>query len=73
MSRPKGIIKRMTKNISLPRDIVVRMELELYSEVEGRIPIGAQSALIEGLLREHYAKQDEAAAAKAHLLSSALC
>ncbi len=58
MSRPKGLVRRMSKNISLPEDIVARMELELYSEVDGRIPIGAQSQLIEQLLRKHYAQQD---------------
>jgi len=58
MSRPKGLTPRISKNISLPQDIVARMELELYSEVDGRIPIGAQSQLIEKLLREHYKKMD---------------
>ncbi len=62
MSRPKGITRRMSKNISLPEDIVTRMELELYSEVDNRIPIGAQSQLIEKLLREHYRKLDAAMA-----------
>lgn len=54
MSRPKSNISRISKNISLPEDLVARMELDLFSEVEGRIPVGAQSKLIEQLLREHY-------------------
>jgi len=57
MSRPKGITRRISKNISLPEDIVARMELELFSEVDGRIPIGAQSQLIEQLLRDYFNKK----------------
>jgi hypothetical protein len=57
MSRPKGVTRRLSKNISLPEDLVARMELELFSEVEERIPVGAQSALIERLLRDHFNKQ----------------
>lgn len=58
MSRPAAVVKRISKNISLPEDLVVRMELELYSEVDQRIPIGAQSQLIEALLRQHFTRQD---------------
>lgn len=58
MSRPKSLTRRIKKNISLPEDIVARMELELFSEVDGRIPVNAQSELIEKLLRQHYQRQD---------------
>jgi len=54
MSRPAAVMRRISKNLSLPEDIVTRMELELYSEVEGRVPVGAQSALIEKLLRAYF-------------------
>lgn len=56
MSRPPSTIPRISKNISLPQDLIARMELELYSEADGRIPVGAQSKLIEQLLRQHFAK-----------------
>ncbi len=62
MSRPPSVTKRISKNISLPEYLVARMELELYSEVDGRIPVGAQSQLIEALLRQHYTRQDNAQA-----------
>lgn len=58
MSRPKSNIRKISKNISLHEEVVARMELELYSDVEGRVPIGAQSELIEQLLRQHFADQD---------------
>lgn len=58
MPRVKSLQRRIAKNISLPEDIVVRMELELYSDVEERVPVGAQARLIEQLLREHFGKLD---------------
>lgn len=61
MSRPKATIRRISKNLSLPEDIVAHMELELYSDLEGCVPRGAQSELIERLLREHFNKQPAAA------------
>lgn len=54
MPRPASTVRRISKNISLPEDIIARMEIDLFSEAEGRIPVGAQSRLIEQLLREHY-------------------
>lgn len=59
MSRPAAVIRRISKNLSLPEDIVARMELELYSEAEGRVPVGAQSSLIEKLLRSYFAVLDQ--------------
>lgn len=40
--------------IHIPIDLRAKMSLELYSELEGRIPYGKQSALIAQLLREHF-------------------
>lgn len=54
MARPSSTIRRISKNISLPEDLIARMELALFSEAEGRIPVGAQSKLIEELLRRHF-------------------
>lgn len=59
MGRPAKIIPTVSKNIALPRDLVVRLELELYSEVEGCIPFGAQQRFFEALLREYFEKQDQ--------------
>ena len=58
MSRPKKTIRTVYKNIGLPEDLVARIELELYSEVEGRIPFGAQQAFFTNLLTEHFAVRD---------------
>lgn len=58
MARPKKIVQSISKNIALPEDIVARIELELYSDVEGRIPFGAQQRFFEQVLREHFARVD---------------
>ncbi len=51
MPRPRKAIRPVEKNISLPQDVVVAVELELYSDLEGRVPFGAWSKYIEGLIR----------------------
>lgn len=60
MPRPRNAIKSIEKNISIPEDLVARVELELWSELEGKVPFGAWKELIVGLLREHFAKLDAA-------------
>lgn len=54
MPRPKKTVRTVYKNIGLPEDLVARLELELYSEVEGRIPHGAQQEFFTRLLRTHF-------------------
>lgn len=56
MPRPPKAIKPIEKNISLPTDVVARIDLELFSDVQGRVPHGAWSRLVESLLREHIKK-----------------
>lgn len=57
MARPKKIIRPVELNISLPEDVVAKMHVELFSEVEGRIPHGARAKYIERLIREDQAKR----------------
>jgi hypothetical protein len=59
LPRPLKTLRTINKNIALPEDLVARLELELYSEVEGRIPFGAQQEFFTTLLREHFAKKDQ--------------
>lgn len=51
MPRPRKAIRPIEKNISLPEDIVARVDLELFSEVEGKVPFGAWQRYVEGLIR----------------------
>lgn len=52
MGRPRKAIPSIEKNISLPRDLVVAVELELYSEVEGKVPFAAWQRYLEDLIRK---------------------
>lgn len=54
MARPKKTVRTIYKNIGLPEDLVARMELELFSEMEGRIPFGAQQEFFTKLLRDYF-------------------
>ena len=58
MARPKLTIPNVEKKISIPSDLCARMELELYSDLEGRIPHGAQSSFITTLIRNHFDEID---------------
>lgn len=61
MARPKKTIKTVFKNIGLPEDLVERVNKELNSEVEGKIPFGAQQAFYTKLLRDYFDDRDAAA------------
>jgi hypothetical protein len=54
MARPKKTFRTVPKNICLPEDLVAKLELELYSEVEGKIPFGAQQEFFTKLLRDYF-------------------
>lgn len=54
--KPPRVIRPKEKSISLPEDVVARIDLELYSELEQKVPHGAWSRLVEKLLREHLDK-----------------
>ena len=58
MGRKKKVIPTVEKKIQFDTDLCTRMELELFSDLEGKIPYGAQSEFINNLVREHYRKLD---------------
>jgi len=57
MARPRKAIKPIEKTINLPQDLVAKVELLLFSELEQRVPYGAWTKYIEGLVREDLAKR----------------
>ena len=57
MPRHKNPIPPASKNLQLPSDIVARVDLLLYSELEGRVPHGAWAKLVTELLRNHLDNQ----------------
>lgn len=58
MSRPRQVIRTIKKHIALPEDLVGRLELELFSEVEGKIPMGAHQKFFTNLLRGYFETLD---------------
>ena len=57
-ARPKQL-SRSPKELSLPPDIVARVDLALYSELEGRVPHGAWQKLLTHLLGEWLTRLDD--------------
>ena len=57
MGRPRKAVPSIEKNISLPRDLVVAVDLELYSEVEGKVPFAAWQKYLEDLIRKDLARR----------------
>lgn len=51
MPKAKKAIQPVEKSISIPEDIAARVDLMLFSEVEGRVPHGAWARYITGLIR----------------------
>lgn len=58
MARPKKTIRTIFKNIALPEDLAAKVELHLYSELEGKIPFGAQQEFFSQLLRDYFSKME---------------
>lgn len=56
MARPKRTDRPIEKNISLPESLVAQVDLELYSELEGKVPFGAWKSYVERLIREDMAR-----------------
>ena len=57
MPRPRKAVPSVEKNLSLPRDLVVAVDLELFSDLEGKVPFGAWGKYVERLIREDLAKR----------------
>lgn len=57
MARPARTVRPVEKTISIPEDIVTRIDLELFSELEGKVPFGKWAELVTNLLREHLDRQ----------------
>lgn len=58
MPRPRNVTRTVFKNIGLREDLAARLELELYSPAERRIPLGAQQRLFNQLLEDHFRRLD---------------
>lgn len=52
MARPRKAIRPVEKRISIDEDLVARVELELWSDLEGKVPFGSWSQYINRLIRQ---------------------
>lgn len=57
MARPRKAIRPVEKTVSLPEDLVAKVDLELFSEVEGKVPFGAWQRYLEALIRADLARR----------------
>ncbi len=60
------------KSVSLDAALVAKVELALFSDLEGRVPYGAWSGLIEQLLREHFNRAERQRALAEALQAAAI-
>lgn len=58
MGRPKKTIPSVRFGCCLPEDLDARLSQHLFSDIEERVPHGAKSTFVEGLIREFFAKLD---------------
>ncbi len=72
MARPASINKPIEKKLSLDAELVAKVELALFSDLEGRVPYGAWSGLIEQLLREHFNRAERQRALAEALQAAAI-
>jgi hypothetical protein len=54
VSRPKNTIPTIPLTTNLPADIRSRLDMFLFSEVEGRVPAGAYQAFFCSRIREFF-------------------
>lgn len=52
MAQPRKLDRPCKLEIRLPESVYIRFQLELFSELEGRVPLGLYSATVTELVRE---------------------
>lgn len=55
MARPKQTTPSVFKNIALPEPLAAKLDIELFSDLEGRIPTGAYKEFFSALLEQYFA------------------
>lgn len=57
MPKPKKIDTPVEKHISIPQSLSTRIDLELFSDLEGKIPFGAWAKFLLNLITEHFEQE----------------
>lgn len=55
MSRPRATDRRIDVHLMLPESLVGEIELALFSQIQGRVPLGAFSKFYERAARRELA------------------
>ena len=53
MARPKNAVPTKPLTVHLPVDVLTKLQLHLFSDVDGRVPHGAYSILFSALAKAH--------------------
>lgn len=56
MSRPRKTERTVDVHVMLPQDVVLAIELRLFSELQQRIPLGARARFYEEASRRYLAQ-----------------
>lgn len=59
MPRPKQTIRTVYFHVGLPEDLAAKIQLQLFSEVESKIPIGAYQRYFTELVRRDFEQKPE--------------
>lgn len=57
MARPRKVIRTRFLHVGIREDVMAKVELQLHSEVEGRVPQGAYQTLVTQLFIEWLSTQ----------------
>ena len=58
MPRPRNIVRPSALNVHLPEDIRTKLDLHLFSPLEGRVPMGAYQRFFTQLLTDYFKRKE---------------
>lgn len=59
MARPRKAVPSISKEISLPINLVTRVDLLLFSPIEGKVPFGAWQKYLVTLIEADLARREK--------------
>ena len=57
--RPPNILRPIRLHTTLPEDLWLKLTTYLYSESEGRVPVGAYQQFICDRIREYFTRKEQ--------------
>lgn len=53
MTRPRSPVRPISVTTTVPEDLLTRLQLHLFSDLEGRVPYGAMTKFFAARIREY--------------------